>query len=208
MTSAGLLAGFLVAATVICLTPGPDMLYVASFGISRGWRGGTAAAAGIAVGMAVHTVLAALGLSPLIAHSPLAFTGLKIAGAGYLLHLGVGMVRSPHQLHATSGADSAYSYPKITRQATIVNILNPKIIIFYITFLPQFVQRPGAPVYLQMLTLGALFVLMGFATDTTVGIFSARLTARLTTDSRLTRRIGTLGGTTLCLLAALLVTEI
>jgi threonine/homoserine/homoserine lactone efflux protein len=208
MTSTGLLAGFLVAATVICLTPGPDMLYVASFGISRGWRGGTAAAVGIAAGMSVHTVLAALGLSVLIAHSPLAFTALKIVGAGYLLYLGIGMIRSPHQLQTSSGIDRPYSYPKITRQATLVNILNPKIIIFYITFLPQFVQHPGAPAYLQMLTLGALFVLMGFATDATVGIFSARLTTRLTNDSRLTRRIGTVCGTILCLLAAVLLAGI
>lgn len=204
MTSVGLLAGFIVAAALICITPGPDMLYVASFGASRGWRGGTAAAAGIAGGMMVHTVLAALGLSLLVAHSWLAFTLLKLVGGGYLLYLGVGMIRSPLPLQLMDDGGGLDSYSKITRQAALVNILNPKIIIFYIAFLPQFVQRPGAPVYLQMLSMGSLFVLMGFATDTTVGVFSARIVTRLTgSDSRM-RRVEIACGTTLCLLAAVL----
>ena len=205
MTSSGLLAGFVLAAALICITPGPDMLYVASFGVSQGWRGGTAAAAGIAAGMTVHTVLAALGLSLLVAHSGLAFTLLKVVGGGYLLYLGVGMMRSPRALHPVTAAAGLYSYLKITRQAALVNILNPKIIIFYMAFLPQFVQRPGAPFYLQMLTLGALFVLMGFATDATVGVFSARVVARLTGDESRTRRIGIFCGAALCLLATALV---
>jgi threonine/homoserine/homoserine lactone efflux protein len=208
MTSLGLLAGFLLAATIICVTPGPDMLYVASFGVARGWRGGTAAATGIAVGMTVHTVLAALGLSILIAHSPIAFTALKILGAGYLLYIGIGMIRSPNQLHDARSVDRPPSYLTISKQATLVNLLNPKIIIFYIAFLPQFVERHGDPIAVQMLVLGGLFVAMGFATDATVGILSARLSTRLTSDRRLAGRVGLVCGTILCLLAATLLIEI
>jgi threonine/homoserine/homoserine lactone efflux protein len=158
--------------------------------------------------MSVHTVLAAFGLSLLIAHSPVAFVALKIIGGGYLLYLGISTIRSPHRLHTATSSNASLPYLQISRQATIVNLLNPKIIVFYIAFLPQFVQRHAAPVTAQMLLLGGLFVVMGFATDATIGVLSARLTNRLTSDTQLGARVGYACGTILCLLAVVLLAGI
>ncbi|QEL54996.1 LysE family translocator [Chromobacterium paludis] len=171
------LAAFLAAAMLITLSPGPDNLMVLSQGISRGRRQGMAFGLGCAMGCLNHTVLAALGVSALIAASPLAFTALKIAGGGYLVYLGWGAIRSPG---ASFRADGQSAQPQSSLAATfrrglIANAINPKVVLFFLAFLPQFVNPAHGPVGLQTAILGVAFTLQGALIFGALGYFSGHV---------------------------------
>ncbi|MEN2424511.1 LysE family translocator [Chromobacterium vaccinii] len=171
------LAAFLAAAMLITITPGPDNLMVLSQGISRGRRQGMAFGLGCALGCLNHTLLAALGVSALIAASPLAFAALKIAGGAYLVYLGWGAIRSSG---ASFDADAEASGPQGSLAATfrrglIANAINPKVVLFFLAFLPQFVNPAQGPVGLQTAILGALFTLQGALIFGALGYFSGHV---------------------------------
>lgn len=171
------LAAFLAAAMLITLSPGPDNLMVLSQGISRGRRQGMAFGLGCALGCLNHTLLAALGISALIAASPLAFTALKIAGGAYLVYLGWGAIRSPC---ASFRADGQATGPQSSLAATfrrglIANAINPKVVLFFLAFLPQFVNPAQGPVGLQTAILGTVFTLQGAVIFGALGYFSGHV---------------------------------
>ncbi|MCD4501164.1 LysE family translocator [Chromobacterium vaccinii] len=171
------LAAFLAAAMLITITPGPDNLMVLSQGISRGRRQGMAFGLGCALGCLNHTLLAALGVSALIAASPLAFAALKIAGGAYLVYLGWGAIRSSG---ASFDADAQASGPQGSLAATfrrglIANAINPKVVLFFLAFLPQFVNPAQGPVGLQTAILGSLFTLQGALIFGALGYFSGHV---------------------------------
>lgn len=171
------LAAFLAAAMLITVTPGPDNLMVLSQGISRGRRQGMAFGLGCALGCLNHTLLAALGVSALIATSPLAFAALKIAGGAYLVYLGWGAIRSSG---ASFDADAQASGPQGSLAATfrrglIANAINPKVVLFFLAFLPQFINPAQGPVGLQTAILGALFTLQGALIFGALGYFSGHV---------------------------------
>lgn len=171
------LAAFLAAAILITITPGPDNLMVLSQGISRGRRQGMAFGLGCALGCLNHTLLAALGVSALIAASPLAFAALKIAGGAYLVYLGWGAIRSSG---ASFDADAQASGPQGSLAATfrrglIANAINPKVVLFFLAFLPQFVNPAQGPVGLQTAILGSLFTLQGALIFGSLGYFSGHV---------------------------------
>ncbi|MEN7429250.1 LysE family translocator [Chromobacterium sp. TRC.1.1.SA] len=171
------LAAFLAAAMLITVTPGPDNLMVLSQGISRGRRQGMAFGLGCALGCLNHTLLAALGVSALIAASPLAFAALKIAGGAYLVYLGWGAIRSSG---ASFDANAQASGPQGSLAATfrrglIANAINPKVVLFFLAFLPQFVNPAQGPVGLQTAILGALFTLQGALIFGALGYFSGHV---------------------------------
>ncbi|MEW4339480.1 LysE family translocator [Chromobacterium vaccinii] len=171
------LAAFLAAAMLITITPGPDNLMVLSQGISRGRRQGMAFGLGCALGCLNHTLLAALGVSALIAASPLAFAALKIAGGAYLVYLGWGAIRSSG---ASFDADAEASGPQGSLAATfrrglIANAINPKVVLFFLAFLPQFVNPAQGPVGLQTAILGSLFTLQGALIFGALGYFSGHV---------------------------------
>ncbi|MBX9298873.1 LysE family translocator [Chromobacterium piscinae] len=171
------LAAFLAAAMLITVTPGPDNLMVLSQGISRGRRQGMAFGLGCALGCLNHTLLAALGVSALIAASPLAFAALKIAGGAYLVYLGWGAIRSSG---ASFDADAQASGPQGSLAATfrrglIANAINPKVVLFFLAFLPQFINPAQGPVGLQTAILGALFTLQGALIFGALGYFSGHV---------------------------------
>jgi threonine/homoserine/homoserine lactone efflux protein len=149
---------FLATSVAITLAPGPDNLQVLARGISQGRAAGFVAALGFAAGILFHTTLAAFGVAALLRSSPLAFHALKLAGAAYLIWIGVKALRS-------QGLSNAHARPPqplatIFRQSVVGNLLNPKVTLFFVVFLPQFVEPHGAqPVTVQMLALGALFML-------------------------------------------------
>jgi threonine/homoserine/homoserine lactone efflux protein len=157
---------FLAASVAITLAPGPDNLQVLARGISQGRAAGFVAALGFAAGITFHTTLAALGVAALLRSSPVAFQVVKLAGAAYLVWIGIKALRS-------QGLATAHERPKqalgvVFRQSVIGNMMNPKVTLFFVVFLPQFVEPHGAQsVMLQMLELGALFMLQ------TVVVFSA-----------------------------------
>ncbi|WP_027801243.1 LysE family translocator [Paraburkholderia dilworthii] len=156
---------FLATSIAITMAPGPDNLQVLARGISQGRAAGLVAALGFAAGITFHTTLAALGVAALLRSSPFAFQAIKLAGAAYLVWIGVKALRS----HGLATAHERAPQPLMTvfRQSVLGNLLNPKVTLFFIVFLPQFVQPHGAQsVTVQMLELGALFMLQ------TVAVFS------------------------------------
>ncbi len=150
---------FMGAAVLVTIAPGPDNLAVLSMGVSRGRRQGMAFGFGCAAGCLSHTTLAAAGVSALIAASRPAFLALKIVGGLYLLWLGVKALRSKGQAvdtKAVSGSDGAR---KAFAQGVLANAVNPKVVLFFLAFLPQFVMPSRGGVPAQMIQLGVLFTL-------------------------------------------------
>jgi len=153
-----LFLAFLVAAWVLILTPGPDMLFVIGQTLAGGARRGWAAMFGITTGAMVHIALAASGVAALLAASPALFDALRLAGAAYLLWLAYGALRSAWRgggrLQPAAPARAAF------RDGLVTNLTNPKVILFFLAFLPQFVDAGRAPAWLQMAILGPLVPLM------------------------------------------------
>lgn len=157
---------FLSASLAMNLTPGLDTMFVIGQTLEGGARGGRRAALGIAAGSACHTALAAVGISALVAASPTLLTGLTYVGAAYLLWIGAGMLRRPSTITvpADSGTEGKESVPSgAFRRGLLTNLSNVKVILFYLTFLPQFL-RPGAgPGWQQVVFFGMTFNLLGTA---------------------------------------------
>ncbi|MBB2927406.1 MULTISPECIES: LysE family translocator [Paraburkholderia] len=148
---------FLATSIAITFAPGPDNLQVLARGISQGRAAGLVAALGFAAGVTFHTTLAALGVAAVLRSSPLAFQILKLAGAAYLVWIGVKALRS--QGLAAAGDRPRQPLSAIFRQSVLGNIMNPKVTLFFVVFLPQFVDPHGAQhVTLQMLELGLVFM--------------------------------------------------
>lgn len=161
-----LLQLYLVAATVLVLAPGPDSLLVLSRGLTEGRRAGFVATAGITVGNVVQALLAAVGVSALIATSPMLFDVLRYAGAAYLAWIGCRALWSVVAAHRHGGvADLEPSPPARMRRvfvnALLTNLLNPKVILFYLAFVPQFVAPERGMVALQTFLLGLILAGMG-----------------------------------------------
>jgi threonine/homoserine/homoserine lactone efflux protein len=158
------LALFMVAALALLLVPGPAVLYVVARSIHQGRRAGLASVLGIHVGTLVHIAAATVGLSALVVSSAVAFTAVKIAGAIYLVGLGLWTLfsRRPETEMALGGERNLR---RAFAQGIVVNVLNPKTALFFLAFLPQFVDPDAAHPAVQIAVLGLLFVLLGLVTD-------------------------------------------
>ncbi len=172
------LLGFLVAALLITLAPGPDNLMVLSLGLARGRRAGMAFGAGCALGCLNHTLLAALGVSALLAASPIAFSLLRWAGGLYLLWLGVQAWRSRGG-GAVRVDSPAEGLGRLFLKGLLVNAINPKVVLFFLAFLPQFVDPAAGSAALQMLQLGLLFTLQALLVFGGIGYFAGQAGERL-----------------------------
>jgi threonine/homoserine/homoserine lactone efflux protein len=151
---------FLLASFLLWITPGTDTMYILARSISQGHRAGLISALGIGSGILVHTVFAAFGLSAILATSAWAFTTIKIAGALYLIYLGLQawLKKSPSGAMSEVNAMSSW---QIYRQGVVTNVLNPKVALFFLAFLPQFVDSTAGFGALPFLLLGILFVIGG-----------------------------------------------
>ncbi|WP_293766143.1 LysE family translocator [uncultured Aquitalea sp.] len=169
---------FLAAAILITLSPGPDNLMVLSLGIARGRRQGMVFGLGCALGCITHTLLAALGISALIAASPLAFTALKLSGGAYLIWLGWQAIRSRGgSLDAGKAKGRNEPLAVLFRRGLIANAINPKVVLFFLAFLPQFVVTSRGHVGLQTLILGLTFTLQGAVLFGSLGYFAGHVGA-------------------------------
>jgi len=155
---------------------GPDMTFVLAQAAHRGTRAGLAAALGIGAGTIFHMTLAAFGLAALFAAWPLAFDIVRYAGAAYLLWIAIGMLRRPPHL---SPPDVMQSVHTAFRQGVLTNVFNPKIAIFFIAFLPQFVVQGAGPAWLQILLLGIAFDISGTTVNCVVALGGGKLAGRL-----------------------------
>jgi threonine/homoserine/homoserine lactone efflux protein len=169
---------FIVASLVLIVTPGQDMILVMSRSITRGSAAGVATAAGVSVGLVGHTILATLGLGAVLRTSEWLFIALKLAGAAYLVYLGIQLVRSAKRELAISD-DAPRSLRRLFFDGALSNISNPKIAVFYFAFLPQFIL-PGAPhPTLSVLVLGLVFAGLTFLVKGPVGLSAGLLSGWL-----------------------------
>ena len=173
--------GFLVAAVAITASPGPDNLMVLGMGISRGRRQGVAFGLGCALGCLSHTVLAVVGVSALVAASPWALTALKLGGGAYLVWLGVQALRSrgTGPVGTTGQADMPETrdttLPALFLRGMLANAINPKVILFFLSFLPQFVVPGQGPVGAQLAALGVVFTLQAAILFGLLGLFAGTI---------------------------------
>ena len=187
---------FVTTGILLNLTPGPDTLYILGRSVADGRRAGVASALGISVGSIFHTGAAALGLSAFLATSAWAFTFVKLAGAAYLIFLGVrALVERQHELSMPAhfkrrGAGAAF------RQGILTNILNPKVALFFLAFLPQFIDAAAPSKTLAFVLLGLTFVMTGTTWCLILAWFSSAFSARLrespTIAAWLSRAVGSL----------------
>lgn len=165
-------SGFLIAALLITATPGPDNLMVLSMGMSKGRKQGIAFGLGCAAGCLSHTVLAVIGVSALIAASATAFTLLKVVGGLYLIWLGFNALRSSGVADVTTAGAVDSSLPRLFFKGCIANAINPKVVLFFLSFLPQFVVTDNGQVALQLAGLGLTFTLQAAVLFSLLGYFS------------------------------------
>lgn len=177
---------FIPIAIALIISPGPDSIYTLTRSISDGRTSGIMAALGSSSGSIVHTTAAVLGLAALFRTSAVAFTVVKFAGAAYLVYLGIRTFRSSDEFEVTP-EHITYSPMESYRSALLINVLNPKVAIFFLAFLPQFVQ-PGSNVPLQIFALGVLFASLGFVYQAMLAVFSARA-RRVITERDLVKNV-------------------
>lgn len=184
-----------MASLAVTIAPGPDNLQVLARGISQGRAAGVVAAAGFASGVIFHTTLAALGVAAVIKSSPLAFEAVKIAGALYLIWIGFRALRS--QGLGSAEAATPQKLRTIYWQSVLGNVLNPKVTLFFIVFLPQFIDaQSGQSAMLQMFVLGVVFMVQAFVVFAAFGLSAAWLGAWLRRRPRVGVWLDRLAGVT------------
>ena len=177
MPDASTFALFCVAALALLVVPGPAVLYIVARSVEQGRRGGLVSVAGIHLGTLVHVGAATAGLSALLVRSALAFTALKLAGAVYLVVLGMRRLLRPAA--AEGAAVERTALRRMFWQGAVVNVLNPKTALFFFAFLPQFVEPGRGRVAVQVFALGLTFVVLGALSDGTYALLAGTLGPRL-----------------------------
>jgi len=183
---------FLTAATLLAITPGPGIFYVLSRSLTGGRREGFLSATGTFVGGLVHVAAAAVGISAVIATSAIAFSFVKYAGAAYLVYLGIAMIRS-RNLPVDDALHPALPNPAF-RQGIATEVLNPKTALFFLSFIPQFVNPHLSNVILQFVVLGCLSVTLNTIADLAVVSFAAPIGVRLKSSPRFRRNQRVISG--------------
>jgi threonine/homoserine/homoserine lactone efflux protein len=194
---------FLLAVLTLFLSPGPNMAFVLSHGVAHGTRGGLAAALGIGLADVIFTVLTATGITALVAAWPPSFDILRYAGAIYLVWLAINAVRHPGGIGVLERQND--SFLNIVRRATINSLLNPKALLFYMVFLPQFVKAQNGNVALQILNLGFSLTIAGVLFNILLGAFSGQVGIFLQRNPNAARYQGWFLGVVLFALAVRLV---
>jgi len=175
---------YVVASLALIATPGQDMIYVIGRALAQGRVAGLASAVGVCLGILVHTALAAIGVGAVLQASETLFTMLKLAGAAYLVYLGVRMMATRGvPIDATAGASRA-SARSLVLQGVLSNVTNPKIILFFFAFLPQFVDPASPHPTRDLVSLGVLYALLALPVKSAVALVTARLSDRMSRQPR------------------------
>lgn len=164
---------FFALSWVLIITPGPDLIYVVTRGISQGKTAGVISAVGVTLGILVHTLFAALGLSIILKTSAIAFVVVKTVGAIYLIYLGIKSLVTRHDIDLAQVRH--LSQRKLFAQGLITNTLNPKVALFFMAFLPQFIASEAAASPIPFVLLGLSFAMSGFIFLVVLGYFSGRV---------------------------------
>lgn len=207
--------GFVLAAILLNLTPGTDSIYIITRSVSQGKAAGVYSVLGITTGSLIHTLLAALGLSVLLASSPLAFMIVKYIGAAYLCYLGLKMLLSkPSNAIANSLSNDKVilnqhkvDHWQIYKQGVLTNVFNPKVALFFIAFFPQFIDPSYAYGMLSFLILGLTFASTGFLWCTCLALLAARFSTRLRENPSIETMLNRISGMVFIGLGIKLLTE-
>lgn len=184
---------FLLASWALNIAPGPDMLYVLARSANQGRRAGLVSALGIAVGTLIQTSLVALGLAGILAAVPLAYEIVKFVGAGYLIYLGIRALLS--RQHALTTPQVAHlALWRVFMQGVVTNVLNPKVALFFLAFLPQFTSPNYGSVPLQIVILGTLFNISGTLVNGIVALLAGSLGGWLKRHAQASRIVNWLTG--------------
>ncbi len=199
-------AVFAVAALALLVVPGPAVIYIVAQSLDQGRRAGVVSVFGIHTGSLVHVLAATVGLSQLLVSSATAYTVVKYAGAAYLIGLGVRRILTRDRV-ADDDAPAVVVDPRsnrqLFRQGVVVNVLNPKTALFFLAFLPQFVDVDAGRVPLQIAVLGVTFVLLGLVTDTVWALAAGTLGSTLRRSARVLRVERLVSGSVFIALGAL-----
>lgn len=187
---------FMAAALALNVTPGPSIAYVMSRSFGQGQTAGLVSALGLGTGSLLHAVGAALGLSAVVAYSPMAYAGVKYLGAAYLVYLGVGLLRQRTVLLADA-VPPQLSLSRVYWQGVLTEVLNPKIALFFLSFLPQFVDPARGSVAGQTLFFGLLFHVTGVPINMLVAVAGSAIVASFSRNPLLERVRNWLSGTVL-----------
>jgi threonine/homoserine/homoserine lactone efflux protein len=175
---------FVISGLLLNIMPGPDSLLIMTRSATQGWRAGAAAAAGIGTGTMVHVLFAALGLSAILATSATAFTIVKYIGAAYILYMAWGLLRAKPSAPVALGEVPALPYAKIFAQGFLTNVLNPKVALFFLAFVPQFIDPAAPDKALAFVILGAVFNINGMLWCLFLAVFTAKASARVKLSPR------------------------
>lgn len=176
-----LILGFITATLALALMPGPDNIYVLTESISKGWRQGVSITSGLISGCLIHTTLVATGLSVFVFNYPSIYNVLKFAGAAYLLYMAYGAYKE-HPMELNLGGKQARdAFLPLFRKGFIMNVLNPKVTLFFIVLLPQFVSNNGFSPMWQMMILGLIFMAVSFPVFASVALLAGKAAAAIAT---------------------------
>jgi len=193
MFDAAKFAFFITVSWALIIAPGPDMLYVITRGMAHGTRAGIVSAVGVVCGILVHTTAAAFGLTLIFQTSAFAFLIVKYLGAFYLIYLGIKSWREKDTFNLQTSL-SPVSSRRLFWQGVLSNVFNPKIAMFFLAFLPQFVDREGSQVTSQLLVLGLTFALLGLGFLLMIGYFSGTIGSWITRRPQYGQVLGRLSG--------------
>ena len=168
-------SAFLLSSIILVILPGQDSLYIMGRSIAQGRRAGLASVAGITTGLSIHLTAAVLGISAILAAYPAAFYAVKLAGALYLVYLGARMLLSRSSGVAIDAKHEDSGFSACYRQGFLSNILNPKVALFYIAFMPQFIATNSPHRTIAFLVLGTIFYVMGTLWNTMLAWFASML---------------------------------
>ena len=194
MVDASALAAFVLASFILVVVPGPSVLFVISRGVALGRKAAVLTVLGNELGLLVQVVLVAAGIGSLVERSVVAYEVLRLAGAAYIVYLGVQAIRHRRALSTVLDVTATRSSRHIVREGFIVGITNPKAIVFFTAVLPQFVDPDGAAIPMQMVLLGLISVTVAFLSDSAWGVLAGTARAWLSGAPHRLERLGGAGG--------------
>ena len=197
---------FLLTGILLNLTPGPDTFYILGRSMAQGRGAGVASVLGISTGSLVHTFAAAFGLSAFLAASASAFLAIKLAGAAYLVYLGARMLFGRASATTIPAAFSSSGFWPVYRQGLLTNVLNPKVALFFLAFMPQFIAADSPSKFAAFITLGLSFIITGTLWCLCLAWFSSQLGDRLRASTRVSEVLNRTAGALFVFLGARLAT--
>jgi threonine/homoserine/homoserine lactone efflux protein len=188
---------YVLASLALIVTPGQDMIYVVTRSLAQGRFAGVCSAAGVCFGILVHTAIVALGIGALLQANESLFIALKLAGAAYLVYLGLRLLATRERIALSGAAAPRLPAASLFWQGVLSNVTNPKIVVFFLAFLPQFVSASDPHPTRHLVFLGVLYAVMGFAVKGSVGIAAGSLSERWLRSERALTWMNRVSGTVL-----------